>query len=331
VKPSLRELCLWLVMLAGISFGDGGNQETFTDRQHRGMSRWVVRRAEWLNEWLADRVLHEDEREPELIRHFYGDRDSAYHALGSYVEITPRLRWREGEDVRPGVDFSARLRVRGLSDRFRFFVDSQDDDQALSNDLFSDRYRTRVGPDQSEDATAGLIYQISDRVSRRISASGGLRLRRVPVPRLRADARFFTELSSWRAEFGQRLFWDMDDGFGERSQLQFTRTFSDAHRLQITSSAVWSEQSQGVDLAQTLFWETLLTPDHILSFRTGVQGYTRPQVESDLYFSRITYRQRAGRDWLFVELEAGLDFERENNFRETPVAGIKLICFFGSY
>ncbi|MCC5842786.1 MAG: hypothetical protein JJU05_00905 [Verrucomicrobia bacterium] len=328
---SLR-LYFGLVLLSGTAgFAGEEAEETFTDKQHRGLSRFVIRQAERLNERLADVVLDEEERETQLYRQFYGDRDSAYHALGSYIEIAPRLDWSERDGVRADVDFSARLRLRGLSDRFRFFLDSQDSDQELIDELFVDRYRSASQRELRQDTSAGLIYQISDRVSRRVSVSGGLRFRPSPTPRLRTDARFFTDLGSWRAEFGQRLFWDMEDGFGERSQLQFTRPFADAHTLRLTSSAVWSETSQGVDLAHIISWKTDFSPQRFVFLRAGVLGYSEPQVESDQYFARVVYRQRASRDWLFIELETGLDFYREDDFEASPVAGIKLICLFGSY
>lgn len=210
-------------------------------------------------------------------------------------------------------------------------MDSQDRDQELIDELFVDRYLSASQREPRQDTSAGLIYQISDRVSRRVSVSGGLRFRPSPTPRLRTDARFFTDLGSWRAEFGQRLFWDMEDGFGERSQLQFTRPYADTHVLSLTSSAVWSETSQGVDLAQIVSWKTDFTVRSYLFLRAGVLGYTEPQVESDQYFVRAAYRRRLSRDWLYVELETGLDFYREDDFDASPVAGIKFICLFGSY
>ena len=331
MKISRCAACFLLMVSARAHPGEAGTEETFTDEQHRGLSRFVMRQAVRLNEWLADAVLDEDERETDVMRHFYGDRDSAYHAMGSYIEISPRLDWSSREDFRADVRFSARLRLRGLSDRFRFFLDSQDRDQELVDELFTERFRSTSRSEQRQDATAGLMYQISDRVSRRISVSGGLRFRPMPTPRLRTDARFFSDLGAWHAEFGQRFFWDMDTGFGERSQLQFTRPVRDVHTFRLTSSAIWSEESQGVDLAQTVMWWTELSEHRMLSFRAGILGYTRPQLESDLYFGRVTYRRRAGRDWLFVEVETGADFEREHDFDITPVAGIKLICLFGSY
>ena len=137
-------------------------------------------------------------------------------------------------------------------------------------------------------------------------------------------------MDPWRAELAQNLFWDARDGFGEQTQLQIGYTFNPRHRFRLTTSAEWSEISQGVDWDLFAAQTAELTPRQSLALRAGVRGHTEPAWIADQYLIRFTYRQRVLRDWLFLEIEPGLDFFREDRYRTAPLIEVKFDILAGS-
>ncbi|HAS83157.1 MAG TPA: hypothetical protein DCS43_10920, partial [Verrucomicrobia bacterium] len=67
------------------------------------------------------------------------------------------------------------------------------------------------------------------------------------------------------------------------------------------------------------------------AIKLGVRGYTHPSLVTDQYLVRVSYRKRVHRDWLFLEIEPGLDFFREDDFKTTPLINIHLDIVIGAF
>lgn len=304
--------------------------ETMVDIHHQRTSRWLVRRVEGLNAWLLDTMGGEEERESDFLRHYYGDRISAYDVQGSHIRLSPRLGWSESRGVDPGIDFSARIRLANLSHRLRFYADSYDVDEDGVGNIFSERYRRPVDQERSQSTSAGLTYLLTERTRRQASVSGGLRFRPEPIPQARVRGRLHTEVGRWEPAFVQTLFWDYRDGFGERSEIDLPRHMGRAHLFRSVSAAEWSETSQGVDLGQHLSWSTRLGEHRQLVFRLGARGHTRPATVVDQYQTRVSYSQRAFRDWCTVLLETGVNFARERDYDPDPMVRVTFHVLLGA-
>ncbi|MCH8510140.1 MAG: hypothetical protein LAT83_00660 [Kiritimatiellae bacterium] len=314
----------------GKEAGEEDARETMIDGGHRGVSRWILRRVERLNAYLSDTMGDGEDLESDFVRRFYGDRVSPYDVEGSHIRVTPNLGVSRFDGADPGVDFSARIRLRNLSRRLRFYADSYDVDDDSVGHIFSERYRSKVDEDRTRSTTAGLTYMLSERVRRQISVSGGMKFRPEPVPQLRLRARWRVDLDPWEAAFAQSVFWDSRDGFGERSEIEFRRPIREVHELRFHTSFVWSEVSQGVDWGQHASLLTMLEPERHVMLRVGAVGHTEPAAVVDKYLTRISYRQPAYRDWVFWGIETGVDFPREHDYQADPMVRVKVDILLGS-
>jgi len=303
---------------------------TRLDRSHRYLSRRVLRLAESINSTIAAMFL-DDERETEMTRRFYGNLLTAYQVEGSRIRVRPRISMTEGEDNDYKLDFSARLRLPDLSKRLRFYADSYETDYDTMEDIFSPRYREKLELERGEGPTAGLTYFFSDRMRRQLSLSTGLRFRPAPSPTIRLRGRFRKAFDIWRADFTQSGFWSERDGFGEKTELTLDRPSGDAHRVRLRGSLVWSELSHGVDWGQLAAYDVIFSSRYSAALKLGARGYSYPSWVTDQYSVRIAYRARVHRDWMFLELEPGLDFFREDDYRMTPLINMKLEIVIGSF
>lgn len=306
-------------------------EPTCLDRWHHYLCHRVMRLAESINNVVSG-ILHNDESNAsEMPRRFYGNLLTAYQVEGSRIRVTPRIIITDRSATAYKLDFSAHLRLSDISDRLRLYADSYDTDYDTMEDIFSARYRQVLERERSEGATAGLTYFFTDRMKRQLSLSTGLRFRPEPSPKIRLRGRFRKSFDVWHADFSESGFWNEKDGFGERTEVSFERSSGDIHRVRLHSSVVWSELSHGVDWGQFASYYARFSSRRSAAVKLGVRGYTRPSTVVDQYLVRLSYRKRVHRDWLFLEIEPGLDFFREDNYKTTPLINIKLEILIGSF
>ena len=301
------------------------------DRRHRYLSRKLLQAAESINAFVMNRFRSTDEQESEIIRQFYGDRQSAYDVEGSYLRISQVAAFASRDDEDFKTRFSVRLRLADISDRLQFFADSEEADHNVMGDVYSARYRRELERERREGGEAGLAYFFTDRLQRDLSLSGGMRFRPEPSPRTRLRTRVRWPFEVWRAQLTQSLFWDLENGFGEKSQAEFRRPIREDYVFRLTSAAVWSELSEGVDWSQFAAFFASLSRRRSASLLMGVRGHTHPSTVTDQYVIRVRYRQRIYRDWLYVGVEPGADFFKDDGYRFAPLINLKMEIYVGSY
>jgi hypothetical protein len=306
-------------------------ESTRLDRYHLYLSTRVLRLAESINNVISATVRQEEDHESEMTRRFYGNLLTSYQVEGSYIRVTPRLIMTEGGDNEYKLDFSTRLRLPHISERLRLYADSYDTDYDTMEEIFSPRYRQELDAERGEGATTGLAYFFSDRMTRQLSLSTGLRFRPQPSPKLRLRGRLRKSFDICRADISQSAFWSEQDGFGEKTEFTLERPSGKMHLFRLQSSLVWSELSQGVDWGQSAAYYAHISPRSSAALKLGARGYSHPSWITAQYLVRVGWRKRVHRDWMFLEIEPGLDFFRDDDFHMTPIISIKLEVIIGSF
>ncbi len=337
--PSARYLAS-VVILVSIIICPGYAEEpddvqpapsTRLDQSHRYLSNRVLRLAESINNAITATFRKEQAHRSEMTNRFYGNLLTAYQVEGSHIRVTPRLIITEGHDNEYKLDFSARLRLPDLSKRLRLYADSYDTDYDAMEDIFSARYRRKLADERVEGPTAGLTYFFRDRMTQKLSLSTGLRFNPEPSPKIRLRGRLRKSRDPWRADVAQSVFWSERDGFGEKTVLTLERSSGDMHLFRLNASLVWSELSHGIDWGQYASYYARFSSRRSAALKLGVRGYSHPSWITDQYLVRVPFRRRVHRDWLFLEIEPGADFFREDNFQATLLIHFRLEIVFGSF
>lgn len=304
---------------------------TRLDRCHRYLSNRVLRFAESINNVISSTFRRDEDHESEMTSRFYGNLLTAYQVEGSHIRVTPRLIMTDGADNEYKLDFSARLRLPDLSKRLRLYADSYDPDYDTMEEIFSLRYREQLEAERGEGPTAGLTYFFSDHMQRQLSLSTGLRFRPEPSPKIRLRGRLRKSFDIWCADLSQSGFWSERDGFGEKTEFTLNRPTGESDLFRLQSSMVWSELSHGVDWGQFASYYANFSSRHSAALKLGVRGYSHPSWIADQYMVRLAYRRRVHRDWLFMEIEPGFDFFREDDFETTSLINIRFEIVIGFY
>jgi hypothetical protein len=133
----------------------------------------------------------------------------------------------------------------------------------------------------------------------------------------------------WTTRASQSVFWRGDDGFGERTLLEFERWMRE-YFFRISTSALYSETSEGLEFAHGYAITHLVTKRRSIGLRASLSGRTEPNIVVETYQVRLPYRQRLHRDWIYLEIEPGADFPRDRDFSFTPRVDITVDLIIGA-
>jgi len=260
---------------------DEGYPESWMDRAHSYLNQRLCEPAAWFDGFFGDPRSFEET------------------PVGNFLRVRNTVRWDQTEDLDHRLRIQASLALPRASDRIRLLVTRDDDLDGGELDNVSgaadDTDRTRIG----------LRFLASERARSRFDIDGTIRLSgATPNPRVRGRYRYVQALSDRSlARLTQSVFWEVDDGFGTTSRVDYEFLPHRDRLLRWTGQGTVSEGSDGVD------WRTSLVSFHQLSnydamrYEVGMFGYTDPKFEVEEYFVAVRYRRQFLRPWLFFELQ----------------------------
>lgn len=300
------------------------------DRWHGAVGSYVTGFGEGMDAFLAapfkDRPHRRNGQLPKLIN----DPSLIDETRSSRVRVSPSTTLREGEGFGFDIGFNAKLRLPRFSDRLELLVDSQSREESVLDDLERDRTTTRPA-DNDSDGVAALRYLLKETLNFRASIIAGLKFRPEPVPGIGLRLRGHHDFDGFTTRLTQSFFYETEDGFGEKTQFDIDQQERQNFLRRLTTTVLWSEASDGVAAGQSLSYYKYLTNRRVAGFRIGATGHLEPEALVENYNARLIYRQRIHREWLFVELEPGIDWPRDRDFEETPYAKLKFDIIFGDW
>ena len=305
------------------------NLADFIDRQHAALCGRVIDFGQSMDAMLAE-SFRKPAPQPDNIRiaQFVSDRRLEEDQPGSRLKLTPALKLRDAE----GLDFSIRvngkLRLPRFEDRVELVLSSIDEGESVLDDL--DRRQTLSRGAEGE-GTASLRYYLMETLNFKASADAGLRFRPEPDPRVSLRLRLHRDFERVTTRFTQTFFYEALDGFGEKSQFDLDLLQPHRHLRRLSTTILWSEASDGVEAGQSLALYRYLGKRRMVGSRMGVSGVLEPSARVENYTARLFYRQRIHRDWIFMEIEPGLDFPRERDFQSTGFVLLKFDLIFGDW
>lgn len=281
-----------------------------------------------LDQYL-DRLLTKKSDEHSLMfDRFFGDRRMLDEHSSSYLRVAPYVVFSE-DAPRTSARVRARLDLPRLKDRAKIVFDNMTDDRDPLTDVRTFSSRDPAAPAEN-DRSLALRLRVLESARYDMDADGGLRLDPEPIVQLRTRGRMRWYRERSTVTLAETAFWEQDNGFGERTQVGYARPLDENHALRLQHTAVWSEESQGVDLGATVGLATRISEKQTLTLTGGAGWHTHPDALIDEYVVRLTYRKLVYRDWMFFEAEPGLDFKNEEHWETEPLLTLRLEVLFGN-
>lgn len=299
------------------------------DRSQSALSDYLLRSSESLDRYLDRLLTEKDKRRSEVYDRFFGDRRiEDQETRGTRLRVSPGIGYVHDDGIDYDFRFSGRINLPRLEDRLQLVVDNlQDDEDVLLG--IHDGFDRRDGTDDDPDRTVALRYRALDLMQSVLDLDVGLRFRPAPVPKVRLRGRVSPGWDWWNVRFYQSVFWDDDDGFGEKTELRTRRDLSRKWFVTSSTAALRAQESDGFEFGQTLNLGYVASSRAAWIFKTGASAHTEPRTEMEEYSLRLAYERRVHSNWAFIEIEPGADFPRDRDFDFTPQIKFKLKLLFG--
>jgi len=292
--------------------------EAWLERARGGVERGVC-----VSAWRFDSLF--GNREDEEL----GEARSAYGRLRG------GLIWDERDGLDPEFRLRATVPLPLMQNRLRAVVGRETDEEFIEDASREFAGDPLLGDESDPSWLVGLGYDPIRGRNSRLSLGTGIKLQTPLNPYVKAAYRYHYQASDTvllRAQ--ETLFWENEEGFGASTRLTADRLLAEDRLLRWNNYLKVTEQTDG------LYWNSNLTLfQHLgemraVALKAGVRGETGRDYGPVEYQLRAIYRRPFLRDWLFVELDAGgrwLRDERDAPREFIPFAGIVFEMVFGRH
>ena len=285
-------------------------EEGMIDEVHKRMSRRILATANWLDSFFGDELFEAEE-----------NRTRVRIRLDSFAED------EEGTDL--SVDFNLRVALPQAENRLYLIISGDEDDDLAADDTLEDIIE---GDAEDSDLTTSLRYFIKSTVRENISMRVGFRFRDEHfVTILEPRYRYYLNLDPWSVRFTQRVRYQTDKGWDERTRIDFERQLQKKYFFRTTLQGEWFEKEDGFfyALGFSLFHPLDLT--RALQYEWSNAFQTQPANVLDVSIFKVRYRQRFWRDWLFFEVAPQISWPRERDYEFVSGILLRFEMYFGKY
>jgi hypothetical protein len=230
--------------------------------------------------------------------------------------------------------FRLHVRLPQLSERVGLFIGQEEPDDSIGDARDDSRTLHRqFGLEQDDDVLIGLGYRRLALGSGYFDTSAGTHLGSGFDPYVRMRYRVTLPLLERNVvRLSESMFWDDEVGVGVTSRVELDRLLTTRLLARWTGSATYASRTEGMRWfsAATIFQS--LGAGRALAYRLGASGESGADVPVSDYGVQISFRRRAFRDWMFIELRSGVSWPRESllETRDRNLAcGVGLEMWFG--
>ena len=291
--------------------------QTALDRHSNRFTRWLdcihqrtfccmdnlIRRADTM--WLSERMMYDYQLSTFTLR-----TETRYGGRSNKKKFETKVRFR--------VDAA----LPGLEERLRLFLDNSGRNELPGSDSLK----------QEDDTRLGIKTVWDTFLHNQLDLSTGLRFSdSKPVVFADLEWEGKREMGRWQVRLNPSAFWYSNDGWGQMTELVWTRPLEGRKILQFRTAESSGEDKVGVEFEQSLRFAWL---------RSGrgrgwvMQMSVFPNIEySELLLDdalvSLSWRDALYRKWIYYTITPQVDFPREDDYHPRPSIRIGLEMLFG--
>lgn len=270
------------------------------ERGHDHISRGVGYISNGLDGWMAGDAAMETEK-----------------TNRSYARVRMKEDYLEGGLHESDYNIRGHLDLPHTKKRLRLFFDTDDTD----NETLVNKKLLNSNAGDSEQV-AGVSRDKTTKwytIRHDVGVRGNLPLDGFYRFRFRTG----TPLADkWRADFEQRAWYYDSKGWGEESQLRFSRPLGNSRILAFNSDVQYQDRYDQFEFGQSAAVVKILGPLEALRYEVGVLGNSQPDAEINQYYLQTGYSRSLHEDWLIFTVTPQLAFPRIADWE--PKAGLFL-------
>jgi hypothetical protein len=307
-----------LVIFYSVSYANAENifKENFNkfiDNSHYKITNKVSERAQWFDNFFGTEKVNSK------------NKTTLRFSLGP--------EWSEVDHLKMQFKLRAKFDLPNVNKKLKIIIISDSEDQFVNNvdgSNVATENNTKALNNKNNFLSSALRWSLDIKKKHHIDLDLGVKFRFPLSPFARAYYAKKIKLNSdWQMTFSQTLFAVLNDESGETTRLDFDRRIAEKLALRFSNWATWSDESEGVDLNQTLTINQHICLKSAVSYGVGWKSITDPQVRSDQYNMFMNYRQNVFRPWMFFIVKPYAEFTRKNDWNSDFKIEFLLQAYFG--
>ena len=255
----------------------------------------------------------------EGVDNYFGSDDAFDLAKGSRLDIMlPMVIHRSGQ-VELRVKTRAKIALPRLKRSWHLLISSEDSglNSSTNNELVSERF------EENNQALLGLQALLDSSKNNEISLDFGVKFDNIinlnPFIRLKKRSEW-RPVKEWKNRMINTLFWEKVDGIGFNTKVVVDKSLSQPHLFRSqTEGTLWQNESYYDVTQRFLFYQTL-NNHRVITYQVWSQGDSLSgQLKKTAYGLNVNWRERAYKNWLYFDVQPGVEWNAENRFERADV------------
>lgn len=267
------------------------------------------------------------ERYVQGVDNFFTDESALYESSGSYMRVRLESFWTEGEGAELKGGLSFKLRLPKIQKKLKLTISSEVDEQKTTEEretgAVSERDETNRG------LYTGLEKILGKETGWSFKPSIGVKIRSPLDTYVRLRASRQVTFDNWLMNFSETLYWFDSTGSGSDTSMRWDRKLGENFLFRSDSFLRYTDLNDYFDTSQSFGITHTISKKRAITYKIAAFGiFDDETTYATSYIVDAYYRQNIHKDYLFLDIQPLLRFDRENDFKGEPGLFVRLELFY---
>lgn len=282
---------------------------------------------EWLSKSQAS-ISNGVEYTSRGLDHFFSGKESLEQENSSFLRLRFQPGFRKNHENQFDFDLKFRVDLPLTQKRFRLVIGSDIEQDKLGDEVTKPALNS-FKPTEDGSISAALKAENRTTARWRVSGKAGIKLKFPIDPFLRTTVWRRWALSETKSlPFRFRLTHFVRKGTIASTSFGYENVLTSKSFSRVSTSAEWREESDELQITQTLQYIRRIAKGQILEHNIGfLEAGIDHTVLTDAYME-LDYRALLHDDWLYLDIIPGIAFDRFDDFEPEPYLLFRVEMFF---
>lgn len=272
-------------------------------------------------------VTNRLERYVQGVDNFFTDDNALYETSGSYMRVRLESFWPEGEGAELTGGISFKLRLPKIQKKMKLTISSEVDEQKTTEERETGAVAER--DEANRGLYTGLEKILGKETEWRFKPSIGVKIRSPLDTYVRFRASRQVAFDNWLMNFYQTFYWFDSSGSGSDTSLRWDRKLGENFLFRSNSFLRYTDLNDYFDTSQSFGVTHTLSKRRAITYKIAAFGiFDDETTYATSYIIDAYYRQNIHKDYLFLDIQPLVRFDRENDFKGETGLFVRLELFY---
>ena len=262
------------------------------------------------------------------VDQFFANTEKPDAVTGSYIQLTFDTLWNEGGDINFDPNIRFRAHLPQTQKKLKLIIESDPEEKRNTQERETGAPEPTTESQQSSGVYTGVEGKIGGGETWKINPSFGVRVR-APLDfyaRLRATREHYFD--KWKLYFNETLYWFDSTGYGADTTMEWDRLLSEDVLFRSSSFIRYTEERKLFDMSQSFNLIHQITENRKIIYKIAAFADSKPSLYATAYLINLNYRQNVHKNFVFVEVQPQIYFQKINKFDSEFSLLLRLELFY---